>query len=161
MKKATSFIMATLLCAFCAQTAFAANISQDSDSKSANTQLTAFKSATYEVVIPESAIIDFDKEYTEIGNIEYKEGNLEPGAYVTVTLDSKSELKNTKGDYTIDYSILSGTTEFNSVKYTEDTAPETKTPLQAYISSEYLDAAKAGHYEATLTFYIAYTNPDT
>ena len=160
MKKLVTGILTAVLCASVATTVFAAEINQDSDSRTGNTLLTASKAATYTIVIPESAAITFDVEENPIGAIEYQSGNLEPDAYVTVSLSENTELTNNVDEiYTIDYEIKSGEAAFEKVVYNEDTEAGTKTPLTANITKAAWANAKAGDYSATLTFTISYTNP--
>ena len=127
-----------------------------------NTQLLARKDASYIVVIPKQAEITFDSTSSAIGSIVYKEGNLEPDAYVTVKLKEKTTLTHTVNDsYTIPYLICSEdkTVNFDSITYNENTSTGTETPLTAEITKEAWEAAKAGSYKATLTFGISYNNP--
>lgn len=160
MKKIFSGLLALTLFLSMATTAFAAEINQDSEDKTGSTTLTTSKAATYTIVIPESAEITFDVEENPIGAIEYQSGNLEPDAYVTVSLSEKTDLTNDVDEtYTIDYAIQSGEDAFESVIYDEDTAAGTKTELTANITKEAWEEAKAGNYFATLTFTISYTNP--
>lgn len=160
MKKILTGILTAALCLSMAVPAFAKEIDQDTEPKEGTTTLTTSKAATYVVVIPETAEIVFDTEVNSIGDIEYKEGNLEPDAYVTVTLSEQTPLANNVDDnYTIPYEIKSGEEVFESVTYDEDTEPETKTPLTVNITKAAWGAAKSGDYTASLTFTIAYTNP--
>ena len=159
MKKIFAALLTLTLCLSMASTAFAAEIDQDSEPKQGQTTLTTEKAATYVVVIPETAEIKFDVESNPIGDIEYQSGNLEPGAYVTVALTGKTDLANVEDDqYTIPYQISHSGQEFTQVVYTEKTAAGTKTPLTADITKTAWEDAKAGGYEATLTFTISYTN---
>lgn len=161
MRRFIALILALFCCGVFSLTAFAADIDQDSADKSANTTLTTSKAASYLVVIPESAEITFDTEVNPIGDIQYVSGNLEPDAYVTVSLSQQTELVNEADNtYTIDYVIKSGEEDFTSVVYNEDTAAGTKTPLTVNITKEAWEAAKAGEYAATLTFEISYTDPN-
>lgn len=160
MKKIFAGLLALTLCCSMATTAFAAEINQDSDPKTGSTTLTTSKAATYTIIIPESAEIAFDVEKNPIGEIEYRSGNLEPDAYVTVTLSEKTALANKVDDqYTIDYVISDAEGEFTSVVYDEETVAGTKTALTADITKMAWEDAKAGDYSATLTFAISYTNP--
>lgn len=160
MKKIFAGLLALTLCLSMATTAFAAEIDQDSDPKTGSTTLTTSKAATYTIIIPESAEIAFDVEKNPIGEIEYQSGNLEPDAYVTVTLSEKTALANKVDEqYTIDYVISDAESEFTSVVYDEETAAGTKTALTADITQKAWEDAKAGDYSATLTFAISYTNP--
>lgn len=160
MKKMLAGILTAALCLSMAVPAFAKEINQDTDPNTGTTTLTTSKSATYVVVIPETAEIVFDTEVNPIGDIEYKKGNLEPDAYVTVTLSEQTSLANSvDNSYTIPYEIMSGEEVFEAVTYDESTKPETKTPLTANITKEAWEAAKSGDYSATLTFTIEYTNP--
>ena len=160
MKKMLSGVLTAALCLSMAVPAFAQEISRDTDPNTGITTLTASKAATYVVVIPEKAEIAFDTEVNSIGGIEYKEGNLEPDAYVTVPLSEQTPLANdVDNSYTLPYEIRSGEEAFEAVTYDESTAPGTKTPLTANITKEAWEASKSGDYTATLTFSIAYTNP--
>ena len=160
MKKMLSSILTAALCLSMAVPVFAQEISQDTEPDTGTTTITASKAATYMVVIPERAEITFDTEVNPIGGIEYKEGNLEPDAYVTVTLSKQTPLAhNVDASYTIPYEIRSGETVFESAVYDESTEAGTKTPLTANISKEAWEAAKSGDYTASLTFTIQYTNP--
>lgn len=160
MKKLLTGILTAALFASMATTAFAAEIDQDSEDKTGSTTLTTSKEATYTIVIPESAEIAFDVEENPIGAITYQSGNLEPDAYVTVSLSEKTELTNNADEtYTIDYEVKSGDTAFESIIYDEDTNAGTQTELTANITQKAWEEAKAGDYSATLTFAISYTNP--
>lgn len=160
MKKIISCILTLVLVFSMAGTVFAAEITPDSESKSGTTTISTTKDASYIVVIPERANITFDQESNPIGSITYKEGNLEPDAYVTVALTEKTALANlSDARYTIPYEIRSEGSAFSQVVYEEDTAPQTGTPLTAYISKKSWEEAKAGKYTATLTFTITYTDP--
>lgn len=160
MKKRIALLLALTLSLCMSTTAFAQEINQSSDPKQGQTTLTTEKAATYIVVIPESAKITFDTEENPIGAIEYKEGNLEPDAYVTVTLSEQTALANKEdAQYTIPYQVSKEGEEFKQVVYTEETLAETQTPLTVDITKEAWEKAKAGNYEATLTFEIEYTNP--
>jgi len=159
MKKLFATLLALTLCCSMATTAFAAEINQDSDPKTGNTTITTVKDPTYIVVIPETAQIEFDVGSNPIGSIEYKEGNLEPGAEVTVELKNASALAHKEdAKYTIEYAVCKDGEAFTSVVYNEQTAAGTKTALTADITKEAWEAAKAGNYEATLTFEISYEN---
>lgn len=138
----------------------AATIDQDSDPKEAITTLTTSREATYTVVIPEQAGILFDKENNSIGSICYQSGNLEPDAYVTVSLSEQTPLENQADtSYTIPYEVRDADGVFKSAVYTEDTENKTETPLVVHISKEAWEKAKSGDYSAKLTFTIEYTNP--
>lgn len=159
MKKLFATLLALTLCCSMATTAFAAEINQDSETKTGNTTITTVKDPTYIVVIPETAEIEFAVESNPIGSIEYKEGNLEPGAEVTVELKNASTLAHKEdAKYTIEYAVCKDGEAFTSVVYNEQTAAGTKTALTANITKEAWEAAKAGNYEATLTFEISYEN---
>lgn len=159
MKKLFATLLALTLCCSMATTAFAAEINQDSETKTGNTTITTVKDPTYIVVIPEKAEIQFGVESNPIGDIVYKEGNLEPGAEVTVELKNASTLAHKEdAQYTIEYAVCKDGEAFTSVVYNEQTAAGTKTALTANITKEAWDAAKAGNYEATLTFEISYEN---
>lgn len=132
------------------------------EQKEGATQLSARKDASYIVVIPRQAQIAFDNTSTSIGSLVYEEGNLEPDSYVTVTLSNQTSLAHTiKDSYTIPFMICGEdkTTAFTSVIYDESTKTGTKTPLTAEITQADWEAAKAGSYQATLTFQISYMNP--
>lgn len=161
MKKAITAIIAGVMCLSMTVTAFAADtvINQDSADKTGKTTLSTFKPAAYTVVIPESAEIEFDAETTDIGDITYQQGNLEPGASVEVALTEATPLANTKdSQYTIDYTVTCLGEEFDGVVYEEDTYPGTVTPLDVNITNEAWENAKAGDYSALLTFEISYVN---
>lgn len=160
MKKRLTGILTAALCLSMAVPAFAKEINQDTNPNTGTTTLTTSKSASFVVVIPETAEIAFDTEVNSIGDIEYKEGNLEPDAYVTVTLSEQTLLANSADNrYAIPYEIKSGETVFETVTYNESTEPGTKTPLTANITKEAWEAAKSGDYTARLTFMIEYANP--
>lgn len=160
MKRLCSMMLAIFLLGSSSMAVSAAEIGQDSDSKTGSTTLTTFKEAAYTVVIPESAEIIFDTEVNPIGNIEYREGNLEPEAYVMVSLTEKTALSNDADKmHEIPYEIHDANGVFGSVTYPEDTAAKTKTPLTANITKKAWEEAKAGNYTAQLTFTISYTNP--
>ena len=162
MKKIFAGFLTLTLCLSMTAPVFAAGINQGSEPKTGSTTLTTEKEASYVVVIPESAKITFDVESNPIGDIEYRSGNLEPDACVTVTLSEKSALANKIDDqYTIPYQICSEGEAFADVVYAEGTAAGTKTPLTADIAKDAWEDAKAGQYEATLTFTISYINPHT
>lgn len=160
MKKIITGILTAALCLSVAVPVFAKEIDQDSDPKEGTTTLTTSKEATYMVIIPQLANITFDTEVNPIGDIEYRSGNLEPDAYVTVTLEEQAPLVNTVNeDYTIPYEVKCGDDIFQKVIYDEDTAAGTKTPLTVNITSEAWEAAKSGSYTGSLIFVIDYTNP--
>lgn len=160
MNKLIVFCMIGILCLGMGGTVFATEINQDSDPKEAGTTLTTSKDASYIVVIPETSGITFDMEVNPIGEIEYVGGNLEPNAYVTVELSNKTPLENTaNSDYTIPYEVYSGNGAFEKVVYNEETEANTKTPLTVNITKSAWEKAKAGNYEAFLTFSISYTKP--
>ncbi len=160
MKKVLTGVVSGILCLSLAVPAWAATLDQDSDPMEANTTVTTSEEATFEVVIPEKAEIAFDVEHNPIGAIAYKEGNLEPDTYVTVSLSRQTALENEADScYTIPYQVQDADGAFESVVYPEDTKPGTQTPLSVYISQEAWEEAKSGDYSATLTFTITYTNP--
>lgn len=160
MKKIPAGVLTVALCLSMTVPAFATEIDQDTTPQEGTTTLSASKAATYVVAIPEKAEIVFDTEVNPIGEIEYKEGNLEPDAYVTVTLSEQTPLANNVDDSdTIPYEIQSGGADFESVIYDESTEAGTKTPLSVNITKEAWEAARSGNYTASLTFMIQYTNP--
>lgn len=120
------------------------------------TTLETSKSASYTVIIPESATIPYGSTVSNIGSIWYTKGNLEPGASVNVSLKTKGDLANTKANnYTIPYKITLNGTEFTNVVYPED-AQQIETPLKAEITTQDWEAAKSGDYKARLVFNISY-----
>ena len=159
---ALTLCVMALLCGTLTARATEENPNLTTEQTEGNTQLLARKDASYIVVIPKQAEIIFDSTSSAIGSIVYKEGNLEPDAYVTVKLKEKTNLAHTVNDsYTIPYLICSEdkTVNFDSVNYNENTSAGTETPLTAEITKEAWEAAKAGSYKATLTFGISYNNP--
>ena len=162
MKKQTAILLTAALCLSMAAPVYAAtSITQGSDPKEARTTLTTAKDPTYTVVIPEKAQIAFDVEENSIGSIVYEDGNLEPDAYVTVTLSQKTPLTNTEdSSCTIPYEIRDEKGVFQSVVYNEATQANTATPLTANITKQAWEQAKSGEYTATLTFSISYTDPN-
>lgn len=160
MKKTLTALLSAALCVSMPAAASAADMTQDSPAETGTTVLTATKEAAYTVVIPETAEIVFDTEINPIGAVEYREGNLEPDAYVTVTLEEQTPLANRADDtYTIPYEICDAGGTFGSVTYEEQTTAGTQTPLTANITREAWEKAKAGKYTASLTFSIRYTDP--
>ena len=156
MKK---LMMAGIVCALCVSASFPVLADENEDNSSPNGMiLSYYQQPDYLVKIPSEATITFDSEINSIGELEYQKGNLEPDAYVTVSLEKQSPLEQEENN-TIPYTLYSGEKVFESVVYDEQTAIGTKTPLAVHITKEAWEAATGGDYTATLTFLISYTNP--
>mgnify|MGYP007076796048 CR=1 FL=1 len=156
MKK---LMMAGIACALFTSISFPILANDNEDNPNPNeTVLNYYQKANYVVYIPQKAAITFDTEVNSIGELKYLEGNLEPDAYVTVSLEKQSPLKD-EGVDAIPYTVYSGEEVFESVVYDGQTAIGTSTPLAVHITKEAWEAAAGGDYAATLTFLISYTNP--
>ena len=156
MKK---LMMAGIVCTLCVSASFPVLADENEDNSSPNGMiLSYYQQPDYLVKIPSEATITFDSEINSIGELEYQKGNLEPDAYVTVSLEKQSPLKD-EGVDAIPYTVYSGEEVFEKVVYDEQTAIGTKTPLAVHITKEAWEAAPSGDYTATLTFLISYTNP--
>ena len=165
MKKILTTALTAALCVSAiGTTAFAAEINQDTDQKTANTAVNYTADPSYVIVIPESVNLG------ENLNITCEKANTEPDKCVKVRIsgltdDGKVSLsrKNDTDNYKITADISQNNTPlsnnsavaiFQSIVLSVD-APSIV--IYNPQSSDYFDI-KAGEYSGTITFTVSYEN---
>ncbi len=135
-------------------TAFAAEIHQDSEQKTVETEITTFIAPTYTVSIPENMDVTFNETSTAWGSIELIAAQIDLGYAVKVKLDASGALKNEVDENkSIAYTINADGEPFLFREYTDI---GDKTDLTIDITQEAWDAAYAGKYSDTVVFTVSY-----
>lgn len=154
MKKLIALILALVLALSLSVTAFAAEISQDSDPKTADVTVTTSIDPTYTVTIPANVDVAFNATSTSFGSITLAAAQIDPGYAVKVELNASGTLKNAADTgKTITYTVNDKVGVFTSAEYL--TAGDS-TALTIDIAQEAWDAAFAGDYSDTVTFTVSY-----
>ncbi|MGN1473480.1 MAG: hypothetical protein ACI4WZ_05350 [Eubacteriales bacterium] len=156
MKKLTALALTMALALSLPVTAFAAEINQGSDPKTADVTVTTSIAPTYTVTIPASTNVTFNTLSTSFGSVKLEAAQIAPGYAVKVELKASGLLKN-KADAskTIAYAINGSDGAFSVGQYT--TAGQ-ETPLTIEITQAAWNAAFAGEYSDTVTFTVSYIN---
>lgn len=101
--------------------AFAAEIDQDSEPKTADVTVATSIGPTYTVTIPGDMQVQFNQTSTRFGTIKLTAAQINPGYAVEVTLSASGELKNTADKTrTIAYTVNSGDGVFSSKEYQKE-----------------------------------------
>lgn len=154
MKKITAIFLALVLTLSMSVTAFAAEIKQDSDAKTANVTVTTSIDPTYTVTIPADTKVDFNAETTSFGSVKLDAAQIDPGYVVRVALNASGTLKNAADESkTIAYAVNDANGAFTSADYT---AAGQETPLTISITKDAWNTAFAGNYSDTVTFTVSY-----
>lgn len=158
MKKGTGMFIACLLCLTSSLPLRAAQRTVSDEQDPMTTQVTSVRKADYIVSVPREVTIAYDRERNPLGSITYTYGNLDPDAYVSVTLEEHAPLCSDAGAV-IPYEVYAEDAVFTRVDFAEETAWQTSCPLWLQIEKKDWEAALAGHYSTRLTFQIAYHDP--
>lgn len=159
MKKLLTFALTLVMVLFMSVTAFAAEINQGSEPKTADVTVTISIDPTYTVTIPANTNVTFNTLSTTFGSVKLDAARIEPGHAVKVELNASGMLKNqADASKTIAYTINDANGAFTSAQYT--TAGE-QTPLTIDITQAAWNAAFAGQYSDTVTFTVSYINTVT
>lgn len=144
-------------------------ITENSASKSAETQLSFQVAPTYSVTIPENVALSgnaYNDYYAQQGFITAKDVKLNEGETLHVTLVSEYELDLSGSDYKLPYTVKAtqGSTERNVTEENNLVASfGTSTEDQTVTIDFQTDGAPqyAGSYSDTVTFNIAVVEPST
>lgn len=160
MKKLLTIMLALVMVLSLSVTAFATNIDQDSNPKTADTSVTFNVDPTYTVTIPATVTLakDADGSYKQDATITATDVRLLEGQTITVTL--ASDFKLTTGaagaTYELPYTVKVGTSDTAIVDggtvatFGTDTNSQSSTLHFAANNPTY-----AGEYSDTVTFTIA------
>ena len=154
MKKLITLALAALLCIAMSVTALAAPLTPTNKRESVTVSTRV--DPAYTVTIPANTTIAFNATSTDFGAVTLTAARFETGKGVKVSV-TPGDLKNGAND-TIPYTIMSGAAQFSEKMLT---AVNEKADLTIDIAQTAWDAAKAGDYNATVTFTIAYANIPT
>ncbi|MGN1126900.1 MAG: hypothetical protein ACI4RI_05610, partial [Ruminococcus sp.] len=94
MKKLLATLLSISILASVSVTAFAAEINQDSDPKTATAEITTSISPKYTVTIPADVDVAFNATTTDFGEIKVTSAQIDPDKCIKVTLDSNGNLVN-------------------------------------------------------------------
>ena len=156
MKKIITLALAATMALSASATAFAAEITQDSDPKTTNATITTSIAPTYTVTIPADVDVAFNSTATDFGSIEVTAAQLDPDKCIKVELASDGKLENSVDNTkVIPYTVTSGETAFTSATYL---ATGEKTDLTINITADDWNKAYAGSYSDTVTFTVSYEN---
>lgn len=156
MKKLIASVLAFSLLATLSTTAFAAEINQDSDPKTAAAQVSTNIAPTYTVTIPESVEVDFNATETEFGSIKIEQAQIAPDKQIVVSVAAGEALVNQEDNTkTLPYTIEDENGEFTSAAYLSE---EDKTDLTISITEDDWNSAYAGDYRDTVTFTVSYVD---
>lgn len=159
MKKWIALFLTLALTLSLPVTAFAAEINQDSDPKTADATVTTSIEPTYTVTIPGNVQVEFNATSTNFGTIKLAAAQIAPGYAVKVELDASGELKNQADETkTIAYAVNSADGAFESAEYQDE---GDSTALTIDITQAAWDAAYAGNYSDTVTFTVSYIDTTT
>ena len=154
MKKIIAILLTLILTLSLSATAFAAEIKQDSDPKTANVEVTTSIEPTYTVTIPSNTKVEFNAETTSFGAVTLAAAQIDPGYAVKVELNTDGTLENQADtSKTIAYTVNDANGAFTVAEYT--TAGE-KSPLTINITKDAWNAAFAGEYKDIVTFTVSY-----
>lgn len=160
MKKLTALVLAIVLTLSLSVTAFAAEINQGSDPKTANVTVTTSIDPTYTVTIPADVQVTFNETSATFGTVKLDAAQIDPGYAVQVALTASGTLKNQADNTkTIAYTVNDANGDAFTVG-TYTTAGE-QTPLTIDITQAAWNAAFAGTYSDTVTFTVSYINTAT
>ncbi|MEG2081398.1 MAG: hypothetical protein RRZ68_07555, partial [Oscillospiraceae bacterium] len=115
MKKIITAILAISMVAAMSTTAFAAELNQDSDPKTQDSEITTSIAPTYVVTIPADAKINFNAENTVLGTIQASHMQIEPDKQVVVTAKAGKLENQIDKEKTIPYKLMNGDVEFSSI----------------------------------------------
>ena len=160
MKKIITLALVSVMALSASATAFAADITQDSNPKTADTAVTFTVDPTYTVTIP--ATVTLDKTGTE--TITYEKDltitasagvRLLQGESIKVTMDSDFELTAANTNTTLPYTVNVGDQDITATnnevaKFTTSASEQTSTLHFSASNPTY-----AGDYSDTVTFTIA------
>lgn len=159
MKKWIALFLTLALTLSLPVTAFAAEINQDSDPKTADATVTTSIEPTYIVTIPGNVQVEFNATSTKFGAIELAAAQIAPGYAVKVTLSASGKLKNEADQTkTIAYTVNSEDGAFSSKEYQNK---GDSTDLTIDITQAAWDSAYAGNYSDTVTFTVSYIDTTT
>lgn len=155
MKKSIAILLTLILTLSLSATAFAAEIKQDSDPKTADVEVTTSIEPTYTVTIPSNATVEFNAETTSFGAVTLDAAQIDPGYAVKVELNTDGTLENQADTTkTIAYTVNDASgAAFTAAEYTK--AGE-NTPLTINITKDAWNAASAGDYKDIVTFTVSY-----
>ena len=154
MKKSIAILLTLILTLSLSATAFAAEISQNSDPKTADVEVTTSIEPTYTVTIPSNTKVEFNAETTSFGAVTLNAAQIDPGYAVKVELNTDGTLENQADtSKTIAYTVNDANGAFTAAEYT--TAGES-TPLTINITKDAWNAAFAGDYKDIVTFTVSY-----
>ena len=156
MKKLLAALLSISILASVSATAFAAEITQDSDPKTINATITTSIAPTYTVTIPADVTVDFNATATDFGKIEVASAQLDPDKCIKVALTSDGKLENSAdNEKVIPYTVTADDTAFTSATYL---ASGDKTDLTINITQDDWNKAYAGDYSDTVTFTVSYVD---
>lgn len=159
MKKLTALVLTMALALSLSVTAFAAEINQGSDPKTADVTVTTSIAPTYTVTIPANTNVTFNTLSTSFGSVKLDAAQIDPGYAVKVELESGGLLKNEADENkTIAYTVNDADGAFTAGLYT---AAGQETSLTIDITQEAWNTAFAGAYSDTMTFIVSYVNTVT
>lgn len=159
MKKLLAALLSISILASVSVTAFAAEITQDSDPKTAAAEITTSIAPTYTVTIPADVTVEFNAETTDFGEIKVTSAQIDPDKCIKVALTSDGELNNAVDETkVIPYTVTAGNTAFTSETYL---ATGDSTELTINITQDDWNKAYAGDYSDTVTFEVSYTDIPT
>lgn len=160
MRKKLLFTLsaAAMICSMSVIGVSAATIDQDSNPKSADTDISVEISPSYAVTIPEDTEIVFGDTKTDFDSVELSQAQLEVGKSVKVSVEAGALANTDDETKTIPYTVMAGDAEFTGAEYT---AEGQSTDLTLAVTRDAWDSAYAGTYEGTVTFTISYENVTT
>ncbi|MGN0442589.1 MAG: hypothetical protein ACI4FO_07775 [Acutalibacteraceae bacterium] len=159
MKKILAALLSISILASVSVTAFAAEINQDSDPKTADAEITTSIAPTYTVTIPADVTVEFNAETTDFGEIKVTSAQIDPDKCIKVALTSDGELNNAVDETkVIPYTVTAGNTAFTSETYL---ATGDSTELTINITQDDWNKAYAGDYSDTVTFEVSYIDIPT
>lgn len=159
MKKILAALLSISMVASVSVTAFAAEITQDSDPKTATAEITTSIAPTYTVTIPADVTVEFNAETTDFGEIKVTSAQIDPDKCIKVALTYDGELNNAVDETkVIPYTVTAGNTAFTSETYL---ATGDSTELTINITQDDWNKAYAGNYSDTVTFEVSYIDIPT
>ncbi len=118
-----------------------------------NTTVTTSVEPSYTVTIPADTAIPFNQVDTDFGAVTLTEANLEVDYGVKVAATAGALTNKADAQATIPYAINAGEAAFAGATF--DAEGETQA-LTLHIDEAAWNAAKAGQYEAVVTFTVEY-----
>lgn len=160
MKKLLAVVLALTMALSLSATAFAADINQDADPKTGNTNVSFSVDPTYMVTIPETVVLDKvdngSVTYEQTADVTADAGvRLLEDEKIKVTLASDFELKTSDAAaYALPYTVTVDGAEIadGDVVATFDTSLTEQTSTLKFAAA---DPEFAGEYKDTVTFTIA------